>query len=51
MGSSKIVEQPEEFEVDTLPEKKNIIIDLDFKDIDAEEIGYFIQFKKAEFPK
>lgn len=47
MSSSKIIEQAEEFEVDTLPERKNIIIDLDFKDIDAEEIGYFIQFKKA----
>ena len=42
MDTKKIHEQPEEFEIETMAERKSIVIETPFKDVDAEEIGYFV---------
>lgn len=51
MDGMNIKEEPEDFETENLPDKKNIVISTPLRDIDHSEIGYFVQFKKSEFLK
>jgi|LakMenEpi03Aug12_release.lakeMendotaPanAssembly.Ray.scaffolds.fasta_scaffold5004144_1 hypothetical protein len=42
MDGMNIKEEPEDFETENLPDKKNIVISIPLKDIDYNEIGYFV---------